>query len=85
MSFFLFVTRFCRVTVTFSYKSYNAYSCLDAAEFFVSRTGKTNDPTKIKGWRDKFKTSAGHSAPEGKGFLYEQVFHQQHVCLCEKF
>lgn len=44
----------------------------------MSRTGKTNDPTKIKGWREKFKTSAVQSAPEGKDFLYEYVF-QQHI------
>ncbi|KAB5539873.1 hypothetical protein PHYPO_G00094200 [Pangasianodon hypophthalmus] len=37
----------------------------DAAGFFVSRTGKTNDPTKIKGWRDKFKTNTVQNAPEG--------------------
>ncbi|XP_017538692.1 MAX gene-associated protein isoform X2 [Pygocentrus nattereri] len=37
----------------------------DGAGSFVSRTGKTNDPTKIKGWRDKFSTSAVQSAPEG--------------------
>ncbi|KAL6486349.1 hypothetical protein MHYP_G00057410 [Metynnis hypsauchen] len=37
----------------------------DGAGSFVSRTGKTNDPTKIKGWREKFSTSAVQSAPEG--------------------
>ncbi|MCJ8743742.1 hypothetical protein PDJAM_G00097680 [Pangasius djambal] len=37
----------------------------DAAGFFVSRTGKTNDPTKIKGWREKFKTNTVQNAPEG--------------------
>ncbi|KAI4885412.1 hypothetical protein NFI96_018042, partial [Prochilodus magdalenae] len=37
----------------------------EGAVSFVSRTGKTNDPTKIKGWRDKFNTKTGQSAPEG--------------------
>ncbi|KAM4663547.1 MAX gene-associated protein [Discoglossus pictus] len=33
--------------------------CAQASEFpFVSRTGKTNDYTKIKGWRDKFSTNS---------------------------
>ncbi|XP_041131702.1 MAX gene-associated protein-like isoform X2 [Polyodon spathula] len=34
---------------------------------FVSRTGKTNDFTKIKGWREKFsvKSEAAPSKPEG--------------------
>ncbi|XP_036437677.1 MAX gene-associated protein isoform X2 [Colossoma macropomum] len=37
----------------------------DGAGSFVSRTGKTNDLTKIKGWRDKFSTNRVQSAPEG--------------------
>ncbi|KAK3542258.1 hypothetical protein QTP86_021449 [Hemibagrus guttatus] len=38
----------------------------DEAGCFVSRTGKTNDPKKIKGWRDKFKTkTVVQSATEG--------------------
>ncbi|XP_058235383.1 MAX gene-associated protein isoform X3 [Hemibagrus wyckioides] len=43
------------------------HPCLqdDGAGCFVSRTGKTNDPTKIKGWRDKFKTNTVQSATEG--------------------
>ncbi|XP_035380677.1 MAX gene-associated protein isoform X2 [Electrophorus electricus] len=40
-------------------------SSYDAAGSFVSRTGKTNDPTKIKGWRDKFKTKTVQNTPEG--------------------
>ncbi|XP_060773758.1 uncharacterized protein magl isoform X4 [Neoarius graeffei] len=40
-------------------------SSSSSPECFVSRTGKTNDPTKIKGWRDKFKTNTVQSAPEG--------------------
>ncbi|XP_049319318.1 MAX dimerization protein MGA a isoform X2 [Astyanax mexicanus] len=32
---------------------------------FVSRTGKTTDFTKIKGWRDKFSTSSSSSVPGG--------------------
>lgn len=45
----------------------------------MSRTGKTNDLTKIKGWREKFKTNTVQSAPEGKDLLYEQVCQQQYV------
>ncbi|XP_060722458.1 MAX gene-associated protein [Tachysurus vachellii] len=37
----------------------------DGAGLFVSRTGKTNDPTKIKGWKDKFKTNTVRSTTEG--------------------
>lgn len=37
---------------------------------FVSRTGKTTDFTKIKGWRDKFAGSG--SLTEGK--LFSQYF-----------
>ncbi|XP_053344957.1 MAX gene-associated protein isoform X1 [Clarias gariepinus] len=37
----------------------------DSAGCFVSRTGKTNDPTKIKGWREKFKTNIVQSTSEG--------------------
>lgn len=44
----------------------------------MSRTGKTNDPTKIKGWRDKFKTNTVQSATEGKDLLCE-LFQQQYV------
>ncbi|XP_063803982.1 MAX gene-associated protein isoform X3 [Pseudophryne corroboree] len=33
--------------------------CAQASEFpFMSRTGKTSDYTKIKGWRDKFSTNS---------------------------
>ncbi|XP_036448521.1 LOW QUALITY PROTEIN: MAX dimerization protein MGA a [Colossoma macropomum] len=32
---------------------------------FVSRTGKTTDFTKIKGWRDKFTTSSSSTLPGG--------------------
>lgn len=32
---------------------------------FVSRTGKTTDVTKIKGWRDKFATSSSSLLPGG--------------------
>ncbi|XP_053882959.1 MAX gene-associated protein isoform X5 [Malaclemys terrapin pileata] len=39
-------------------------SCSDAGFPFVSRTGKTNDFTKIKGWRGKFH---GASRNEGSG------------------
>ncbi|KAM4529041.1 uncharacterized protein mgab [Fundulus diaphanus] len=34
---------------------------------FISRTGKTRDVTKIKGWRNKFTTSQETSAPNGEG------------------
>ncbi|KAF5908503.1 MAX gene-associated protein-like isoform X1 [Clarias magur] len=37
----------------------------DPAGCFVSRTGKTNDPTKIKGWKEKFKTNTVQSTTEG--------------------
>ncbi|XP_046692639.1 MAX gene-associated protein isoform X2 [Silurus meridionalis] len=36
----------------------------DAAGCFVSRTGKTNDPTKIKGWREKFQDNTVQNAQE---------------------
>ncbi|XP_035990080.1 uncharacterized protein magl isoform X2 [Fundulus heteroclitus] len=34
---------------------------------FISRTGKTRDVTKIKGWRNKFTTSQETSASNGEG------------------
>lgn len=37
---------------------------------FVSRTGKTSDLTQIKGWRDKFATSA----PLSEGMQFSELF-----------
>lgn len=37
---------------------------------FVSRTGKTTDFTKIKGWRDKFSGSGSHT----EGITFYQLF-----------
>ncbi|XP_066533267.1 MAX gene-associated protein isoform X2 [Hoplias malabaricus] len=48
-----------------SITSSHGCSCADAAGSFVSRTGKTNDLTKIKGWRDRFNTEKVQNAPEG--------------------
>lgn len=42
---------------------------------FVSRTGKTTDFTKIKGWRDKFAGSG--SLTEGKLFSQFLIFSVQ--------
>ncbi|XP_022542629.2 MAX gene-associated protein isoform X2 [Astyanax mexicanus] len=38
---------------------------LDGGGSFVSRTGKTNDPTKIKGWREKFNKKTVQGTSEG--------------------
>ncbi|XP_062858589.1 MAX gene-associated protein [Trichomycterus rosablanca] len=51
------------VQLPFPSPVHNDLSSPDAACSFVSRTGKTNDPTKIKGWREKF--SPTQSTPEG--------------------
>lgn len=32
---------------------------------FISRTGKTTDITKIKGWREKFSTTSSSTVPGG--------------------
>ncbi|KAG9336381.1 hypothetical protein JZ751_002728 [Albula glossodonta] len=39
----------------------------DGAIPFISRTGKTTDFTKIKGWRDKFKISSDGSSSKTEG------------------
>ncbi|TSK58026.1 Mitogen-activated protein kinase-binding protein 1 [Bagarius yarrelli] len=57
-----------------TYEQSDNHKVEDAAGSFVSRTGKTNDLTKIKGWREKFSTSAVQSAPESKDLLCEQLF-----------
>ena len=42
--------------------------CADGTIPFVSLTGKTNDLTKIKGWRDKYSSSSElpHITPQGE-------------------
>lgn len=36
---------------------FNVISCTDEGLPFISRTGKTSDMTKIKGWKSKFVKS----------------------------
>ncbi|XP_075783284.1 MAX gene-associated protein isoform X9 [Pelodiscus sinensis] len=43
--------------------------CLDAGFPFVSRTGKTNDFTKIKGWRGKFHGASRNEGSSSEGSL----------------
>ncbi|XP_073204793.1 MAX gene-associated protein isoform X5 [Lepidochelys kempii] len=43
--------------------------CLDAGFPFVSRTGKTNDFTKIKGWRGKFHSASRNEGSGSEGSL----------------
>lgn len=40
-------------------------SVLDHGQAFISRTGKTTDVTKIKGWRDKFSTNTSSNTEGG--------------------
>lgn len=44
---------------------------------FVSRTGKTTDFTKIKGWRDKFSDSGSHT----EGIPFYQLFIKKNMSL----
>ncbi|XP_029454521.1 MAX gene-associated protein isoform X2 [Rhinatrema bivittatum] len=50
-----------------TWNSCSSPGALDAGFPFVSRTGKTNDFTKIKGWRDKFTTSSVASGSKTEG------------------
>ncbi|XP_074853146.1 MAX gene-associated protein isoform X5 [Carettochelys insculpta] len=45
------------------------HGCSDAGFPFVSRTGKTNDFTKIKGWRGKFHGASRNEGSSSEGSL----------------
>nr|XP_033807785.1 MAX gene-associated protein isoform X2 [Geotrypetes seraphini] len=56
----------------------------DAGFPFVSRTGKTNDFTKIKGWREKFNTSSVASGSRSEGNSLETYLKNRSAFCSDK-